>query len=150
MVVIAGRSAYYSLVRQHDNATVISADAYLVLGTNHAVALNAAQFATLDGEALVAVIQFGSHDSHHHLLAGSHIRGTTDNLDRLSLPHIHHADMHMVTIGMCLTRKHFANPKALQAAFYGLHFLYTVHLEAHTCQRVGHFLGGKGRVHILA
>ena len=60
IIIFGGGSSRHSRIRQHDDTTVVRTDAYLVLGTNHTIALYPAQLGLLDGEALVAVIQLAS------------------------------------------------------------------------------------------
>ena len=79
-VVLGSGCANDSVGGQHDDTAVVMADANLVLGTDHAIGLNAAQLALLDDELLIAVIELGAKRSHDDLLAGSHIGGTADNL----------------------------------------------------------------------
>ena len=150
MVVLGCGDAHGSVFGQHDDAVVVVAHAYLVLCTNHAVALHTAQLALLDGEALVAVVELGAHHGHYHLLSGSHIRCSAHYLDGLALACIHAADVHVVAVGVRLTCEHVCCPQAFQSALDRLHFFHTIHFQAHACECIGHLIGIEGGVNILA
>ena len=150
MVVLGCGDAHGSVFGQHDDAVVVVAHAYLVLCTNHAVALHTAQLALLDGEALVAVVELGAHHGHYHLLSGSHIRCSAHYLDGLALACIHTADVHVVAVGVRLTCEHVCCPQAFQSALDRLHFFHTIHFQAHACECIGHLIGIEGGVNILA
>ena len=73
------------ILRQHDDASMVVANAYLVLGTNHAQRLYAAQLRLLDDKLLVAIVEHTAQVGHDNLLACCHVGSTTDNLLGLAL-----------------------------------------------------------------
>ena len=62
---------------------VACANAYFVLGANHAKALNAAQLRLFDNEFLVAVVEHAAQVGNDNLLSGSHVGRTANYLLRL-------------------------------------------------------------------
>ena len=147
--VFCSRCADNSILWKDDDAAVVVANAYLIFCTKHAAALHATQFAALDGDALVAVVEFGSHDSRNHLLTGSHVGSAADNLQGLALSHIDCADMHVVAVWMHFAGQHLSHPEAFQATLDGLHFFHAVNLETRAGQGVCHFLGAQCRIDIF-
>ena len=75
--------AYGCVLGQYDDAVVACANAYFVLGANHAKALNAAQLRLFDNEFLVAVVEHAAQVGNDNLLSGSHVGRTANNLLRL-------------------------------------------------------------------
>ena len=75
--------AYRCVFGQYYDAVVACANAYFVLGANHAKALNAAQLRLFDNEFLVAVVEHAAQVGNDNLLSGSHVGRTANNLLRL-------------------------------------------------------------------
>ena len=73
MVILCGRSAYHSVVREHDDARMRAAYANLVLGTNHAQRLHTTQLRLLDYKLLVTVVEHATQIGYNHLLAGCYV-----------------------------------------------------------------------------
>lgn len=96
MVVVFGRQAGGRVGWQDDYAVVARADTYLVLGADHAIAVDTAQFGFFDGEAGVAVVELCPDSGHHDFLAGGDVGRSADNLLRLTAPEIYGAHMHVV------------------------------------------------------
>ena len=149
MVILGGRHAHDSVVGQHDDAGMVGADTYLILGAYHAEALHAAQLRFLDGEFLVAVIEHAAQVGHNHLLSGGHIGCSADNLLGLALAEVNRRDVEMIAIGMWLTGEHLAHIKAFQPSFDGLHFVQRIHLKTGRRQSVSGFLRREVEVDIF-
>ena len=133
-VVFGRRRARLDAVGQHDDAGMVRAYAYLVLGADHSVGFHAAQFRFLDLEFFVAVIQHGAHGGHNHGLAGRHVRRAAHYGHRLRASQVHAGDMKMVGIRMCLAAKYFAYDYAAESAADAFHFLNCVALQSCRCQ----------------
>ena len=148
MIVLGCRCSHHGIFRQHDDSCMRSADADFVLSTNHAQALITAQLGALDLEFLVAIVEHTAQIGHNDLLAGGHVRRTTDNLLRLSLAKV---DSCQVQMGFryVLTGQHLSDKKPLQASLDALHFFNTTHLETTRGQRGGNFLGTQVEVNIF-
>ena len=149
VIVFDCRCADLSFLGKYDNAAVVIADANLVLSTKHAEALHTTQFAALDGEALIAVIELGANNGSNHLLTGCHVWSTTDNLQGLTLTYVYGANMHVVAVWMRLASQHFSHIETLQTTFDGLHFFHTIHLETCTRQSISNLLSSQGRIDIF-
>ena len=96
MIILSSRCTYYSVIREYDDAIVRSSDANLVLGTNHAQRLNAAQLGLLDDKLLVAIVEHTAQVSHYDLLACCHVRCSTDYLLRLTFTQVHCCDVQVI------------------------------------------------------
>ena len=96
MIVFSSRLTNGSVFGQHDNAIMTCAHANLVLGTNHAKALNATQFRLLDYKFLVAIIEHAAQVGNYNLLTCSHIRCTANNLLRFCLAKVNGCYMQVV------------------------------------------------------
>ena len=130
-VILGSGRAYLGFLRQDDDAVVGSADTDFVFRANHAEAFNATQFGTLDGEAFLAVVEFGAKRGNDDLLPLRHVGRAADNLHGLFCTDIDAAHVHVVGIGVRLAGKHFGHHEALQPALYGLHFFHAAHFEAY-------------------
>ena len=128
---------------------MVGADTDFVLSTKHSAALHTTQFAALDGEALVAIVQLGTNDGGNHLLPGSHIRSAADNLKRFLLTNIDGADVHVVAVRVRFASQHFGHPKTFQTTLDGLHFLHAIHFETSTGQGICYLLCAQRRIDIL-
>ena len=149
VVVLLGRYAHGGVLGQHDDTVVAGANAYLVLGTDHAQTFHTAQLAALDNELLVAIVQFGAHYGNNHLLSGRHIGSTAHNLQGSILSHIYGADMHVVAIGMLFASEHLACPQAFQSSLYALNFLHTAYLQTYAGQCFCHLFGREVYVYVF-
>ena len=131
MVVVLGGCARHGVSRQHNDAVVAGADADFVLSTDHAVRLHAAQFALLDGEGGIALIEFRAEGGDDDLLPCPYVGRAADNLHRLSpVAQVNGSDVHVVAIGMGLAGQHFADDDASKSALDGFHFFHTAHFQS--------------------
>ena len=80
VIILSGGRTYDCILGQNDDAVVTGANTNLVLGTNHTVGFDAAQFRLLDDELLIAVVEHTAQIGYDDLLACSHVGSTTDNL----------------------------------------------------------------------
>ena len=148
-VVLSGRRTHHSILWQHDDAVMTRAHTNLILGTDHAVRLDATQLALLDDKLLVAVIQLAAQLSHNHLLTGSHVRCAADNLLHHAVALIHRRHVHVVTIRMRLARQHLTDHQTLQSALDALHLFHSLDLQAHAGERLAHLLSCHVEVNIF-
>ena len=111
----------------------------LILCANHTERVLAAQFAFLDSETLVAVIQHGTNRCHNDLLTGSHIRRTADNRQHF-VAHIDGRDMQVVGIRVGFTCQHLAYHQTFQSAANGLNRLHCTYLETDRSKDFRHCL----------
>ena len=96
VIVFRSRGSGHSRPGQHDDAVVVRTDTNLIFRTYHAIALHPAQLGFLDGKTFVAIIQFATQRSHHHLLSGCHVRRTAHNLYWFPLAEVHRTYVHVV------------------------------------------------------
>ena len=129
MVVFCCRLPYWSVGREHYDAGVVGAYAYLVLGTNHAVAVYSTELRLLYHELLVAIVEHASEVGHDDFLTCRHIGSAAYYLLGLAFAEVNGGDMQVVAVGMHLARKHFAHIQSFQSAFHGLHFLKCIDLK---------------------
>ncbi len=141
-------SAGRNFAVDYNNAIVTCANAYFVLGANHAERLHATYFGFLDGEFLLIVVELCSDSRHHHSLSGSYIGRATYNLSRLSIAKVAGCDMQMVAVGMLYTGKHFTYDKTSQAALYSFDALDRSCFEANRGERGRYFFRAKGEIEI--
>ena len=126
VIIFCSRSAHHRIVGQHNDAVVRRAHTNFVFGTNHAHRLHAAQFALLDSETFIAIIEHAAQIGHNHLLPGGHIGSAANNLARHIASQINLRDVQVVAVGMGLAREHLPHEKAFQTTFYGLHLFQGV------------------------
>ena len=148
LVVFRRRSAHHSIVGQHDDALVRSADANLVLGTNHAVRLVSAQLRPLDLKLLVAVVEHAAHVGHDDLLSGLHVRRSAHDLLRLVLAQIHGRQV-QVRVGNILAGKHLSDIEPAQSAANALNFLNAAHFQTNRGQCGSHFVWRKVEIDVF-
>ena len=96
VVVLCSRCAHYSILGQYDNTVVTGTYANLVLGTDHTVALYAAQLALLNHKLLIAIVKHAAQIGHNHLLTSGYVRRTAHNLRWLTLAQVNRCYMQMV------------------------------------------------------
>ena len=120
-----------------------------VFSANHAVRLDAAQFALLDNKLLVAIVEFAAQLSHNHLLAGSHVGCAADNLLHHAITFIHRGHVHVVTVRMRLTSQHLTDHQSLQATFDALHLFHGFDFQTHAGERLAHLLGCHVEVNVF-
>ena len=149
MVVCCCGSARHSVVGQDDDAVVTGANAYLVLGTDHAVGLYSTQLALLDGKLLIAVVEFCAKRGNNHLLACGYVGSTANDLFGFALAEIYRTNMHVVAVGMGLAGENLTNDDAFQTTFDALNFLHPIDFQAYACQGCGNFLCRHVEVNIL-
>ena len=150
MVILGSRRSWHCILGQHDNAVVTLANAYLVLGTNHAVRLDAAQLAFLYRETLVAVVELGAQRGNDHLLPCLDIGRAAYDLFGFTLSEVDGADVHVVAVGMGLAGQHLADDDAFQTALDALYFLHAIDLQSYAGQGGSHFLSSQVEIDILA
>ena len=131
VIILGGRHTYHSVVRQYDDTVVRRTNTNLVLSTNHAARLHAAQFRLLDDELVVAVVEHTAQVGHNHFLTSCHVGGAAHNLARFALAQINSRHMQVVAIGMGFARQHLANIESLQSTTNALHLFECVDLQ--TC-----------------
>ena len=148
-VIFGGGLPHGSVIGQYDNAGVVGANANLVLGAYHAQAFYAAQFAFLDGETLVSVIEHATEIGHDDFLASGHVGRAAYYLLWLTLAKVHHGNMQMVAIGMRFASEHLAHVEAFQSSLDGLHFLQCVNLQSARGQRVRGLLRREVKVYVF-
>ena len=148
-VVLSRRRAHDSILRQHNDAVMACAYTYLVLGTYHAVRLDAAQLALLYCKLLVAIVEHTTELCHDDLLSSSHIGRATDNLLYEAIALVDRRHVHVVTIRMRLACKHLTYYKTLEAALDRLHLFYCFNLKAYAGERLAHLLCRQVKVDIL-
>ena len=120
------------------------AHANLILGTNHAQRFLAADFAALDGEFLVAVVELGAHGGHNHFLTGGHIGCAAHNLHRrVAVAQVNCGDVQVVAVGVLHASQHVAHYESTQSATNGLDALQRAHFKAQRRQRLTHLVGSE-------
>ena len=149
-IVGGGGSAHHGVVGQDDDAGMVAAYAYLILGAYHAEGVGATQFRLLDYKFLVAVVEHSAHGSHYHLLARCHIGGAAHDLHwLLAVAQVHGGEVQVVTVGVRLASEHLAHYQAFESATNCLYFLDGAHLKSERCQRVTHLLSSEVEVKVL-
>ncbi len=106
------------------------ADADFVFGANHAEALDATDFAFLDFEFLVAVIEGCADGGDHDGLTSGHVGRAAYNLGGLPVAQVNGGDVKMVRVGVFHAGEHFADYEAAQAAANRFHALDCAGFEA--------------------
>ena len=153
LIECCSRRTYYRVSRQLDDAIVAAAYANLILCTEHAKRLHAANLGFLDLETIVAIIKGRAEGGNNHLQSLAAIGSSTNNLERvlgrtpsvfairtkrvLLLAACLHArrqnsgcgDMQVVTVRVFLASEYLADYEPFQAAFDGLHFFYCTYLQ---------------------
>ena len=147
--VFGSRSSYHSRFGQHDDAIVAGTHTNLVFSTNHAVRLDASQFALLDDKLLVAVVEFAAQLSHNHFLTSSDIGGTADNLLHHTVAFIHGRHVHVVAVRVRLTGQHLTHNKTLQTTLDALHLFHCFDFQTHAGERLAHLLGCHVEVNVF-
>ena len=149
-VVVVGRlGAHHGVLWQHDDAGMVGTDANLVLGTDHAIALDAAQLALFDDKLLVAVVELCAEGSHDDFLPGCHVGRSAHNLLNFVGADVHGAHVHVVAVGVGLAGEHFSHHESFQATFDGLHFLNAIHFQACGGKCICYFLSRQIGVDVL-
>ena len=116
--IVAGRRTGRHVLRQHDNSVVGRADAYFVLGAEHAQRLDAAYLAFLDFESVLLSrgIKRRIDRRDDHFLSGGHVRGAADDLSRRAVAQIDRRDMQLIGIGMLLACKYVADDHSCESS----------------------------------
>ena len=96
VIVLGSGCTHYSVLGQYDDTVVTGTNANFVLGTNHTVALYAAQLALLNHKLLVAIVKYAAQIGHNHLLTGGYVRRTAHNLRWLALAQVNRCYMQVV------------------------------------------------------
>ena len=147
-VVVFGFGARHCALRQHDDAVVGGADAYLVFGANHAERFYTANFRFLDGKLFVAVVELGAYGGNHHMLSGSNVGGATHYLGGVAIAEVNGGDVKVVAVGMVDAGEHLANHNPLKTAFDGLHFLHTIRFQTDGGESRRHLFGCKVEIQV--
>ena len=126
---------------------MVGSDADFVLGADHSVRLDAAQLGFLDVECLVAIVKGGAEGCYDDLLAGCNIGSATNDLCNgvpglvfctkcavcigypLRIAQIDGGNVHVVGVGMHVTRQHLSDNKTLEATANGFDLFDTFCLE---------------------
>ena len=137
------------ILRQYDDAVVAGANTDFVFSTNHTETFNTAQLRLFDGKFLISVIERCAECGHNHLLSGSHIMCSANNLYGGFPSEVNRADVHVVGIGMWLASEHMSNDQTAQPALDGLHLFNAVNFQTYTSQSVGHFVWRKTEINIF-
>ena len=141
-VVLGCGSAHHSVLGQDDDAVMAGAHTDFVLGANHAQRLLAAHLAALDGEFLVAVIEFGAQGGDDDLLAGGHVGSTAHDLDGgIAVAQVNGGDVQVVTVGVVDAGHYLSHDQAAQAALDGFYLFNCAHFQTQRGQCLGHLLG---------
>ena len=119
------------------NAFVAVSDAQLILGAYHSERLHAAYLGLLDLEILSKHSAYGCQQ---HLLAGSHVRRTADDLQQLLLSGIELCNVKMVRIRMLHALHDLGNDYAGKASRNLLDLFEGVHLKSNRGQGLAHLL----------
>ena len=122
-----------------------SSDAQLVLGTEHAQRLDAADLRPLDLELLLAAIgvEHRADRRAERLHSGPAVRSAADDLQRLARADIHRGNVQVVRIGMVRAGFHLGHDDTLQPAADGLDLLETLDFEADVREDADDLLGRK-------
>ena len=129
--LFAGRRTGNSSGRKHHDALVVGTDAEFVLGTDHTVALHAADLGFLDFErGTVGRGQVRADGRHQHLLAGSHVGRAANHLQQLRLADVEFRNVQVVGIGMLYALHHFGDHDAGKSAGNLLHLFHVFHFQA--------------------
>ncbi len=128
---------------QLDDAVMGVGELHLALGEHHAVALDAADLADLDGGIDSGDVVAGG--GHHHLDAGPRIGRAADDL-RLALGRQHLADLELVGVGVLLGFEHMAHGEGREP---GCGVLDALDLEAEIGEREGDLVEARLGVEML-
>ena len=129
--IFAGRHTYRRVSRQYHYTCMIGADANLVLGTDHTQRFLAADLTFLDRKRLVTAIQDCTDGSDNHLLSGSYVRCTANDLHRtIRGTEIHCSDMQVIGVGVFHTCQHMPDNETFQSASDRLNLLDCTYLQA--------------------
>ncbi len=144
--VFLGGSADDGILRQHHDAGVAGADAQLVLGTDHAEALHAADLGLLDLEVSG---KDGAQLGEEHFLSGRHVGGAAHHLDGLGGAVVYGGHVQVVAVRMGLAGEHLGHHHALQTAGNDFLHLNAVYLNADGGHGLGHLIRGEVCLQIL-
>lgn len=149
---LLGRRTHDGIGRKLHDARVRRADTQLVLGTEHAERLHAANPAALDFELLLAAVgvEHRTYGGAEHLEPRTAVGGAADNLERLAASHVDRRYVEVVRIGMVDAGQHLADHDALQTAAYGFDFLEPFDLEADVRQNHGNLLRRQRSVEVTS
>ena len=146
MEVLLGGHSHGGVVGQHHDAGVVGTQLQLVGSAEHTLADGAAQLAFLDLVVFgVRGVDLGAYLGADHLLAGGHVGGAADDVQRTLAAHVDGGQVQVVAVGVRLAGQYLRYHHMLQTALDGLHLLHAVHLQAGESQQVVQFL----RSHIL-
>ena len=120
-----------------------------ILGTDHAIRLHTTQLRLLDGEALIAVVEFGAQCCYYHLLTGSHVGSATYNLHGVSLTEVNRCHVHVVRVGMRFAGEHLTDNDTFEATLDGLYLLHAACLQTYRGERSGYLIGSEGKIDIF-
>ena len=135
---------------EEDDPRVVCAYADLYLAAEHAVALDAAYLALLDGEALFSCVQHCAYGGYDDALACGHVRRSADDLQGFPSPYIDGRDVEVVGVLMLDAGQHLPQYQPLQAARDGLYLLDPPGLKADRGERLCYSLGAQIGSHIGA
>jgi hypothetical protein len=108
---IGQRRAGREGLREHHDPVVVGADRQLVLGEDHAVGLDAAQLGPLE---LGPVGHHRAGESDGHRLAVRHVGRAANDLARLAVADVDHADAEAIGVRVALGGEHAADDEVLQ------------------------------------
>ena len=134
-VILCRRTGNGAWVEDHDSL-VGSSNAKFVFGTDHSVALDAADLALLHLHLLTALANDCSDGSQKDLLPRCYVRRTANHLKRLSGTDIDLGHMKVVAVRMHLTLDHFPYDDSGQSAGNLLLTLAAIYLQADGVKRI--------------
>ena len=149
VVILSSRLTDRSILGQDDNTSMAGANANLVLGTDHTAGLNTTQFRLLDDKLLVAVVEDTAKVGYNHLLSGSYVGCTADNLARFALTQVNSRHMQVVAVGMSLARQYLTHIETFQTTLDTLHLFQGIDLETCRCQRIADLLRRQVEVNVV-
>ena len=144
---LLGAHAHGGVGRKFDDALVRRADAQLVLGTQHAERLHAADLRAFDLELLVAAVgvEHRTDLGAEGLQPRTAVGGAADDPQRFALADVDRRHVQMVRIGMHLARQHLADNNSRKASLDGFDLLEALDLQADLRKHLGDLLGRKVR-----
>ena len=122
----------------------------LVGSAQHAFANRTAQLAFFNLVKLrFGGVNLGAYLGAYHLLTGSHVGSTTDDVQRLFAAHVHSGQVQVVAVGVRFAGQHLGDDHMFQSALDAFHLFYIFYFKPAESQQVVEFIRGEVGIDIL-